>query len=151
MKSETKFFFTLVLIIAISTILGWTLNNLYYSLKPTPENFYPQQRIGLEKIYYYQNLTCFDLGNFTIVEFTDTHSMEPTLSTKALAIKTQINPDEIKIGDIISFKMGDDKIIHRVIGIENNKFITKGDNVKLTDDYKVSPEDVTGVIVAIIY
>lgn len=144
-----------ILIMGLSMAFGWYLNNLHYLSSDLQPKAYPQSRIGLDGVFYYKNLTCLDFGNVTVVELADTHSMEPTMGHTSLAIKRQVDTKDIKIGDIISFNWVIDgkeqKVIHRVVDIRDNKFITKGDNIKFSDGIEVSPSDVTGVVVTIIY
>ncbi len=56
-----------------------------------------------------------------------TGSMEPTLEIDDFIIVKK--PENIKINDIVSYKSNDNKkeILHRVIDINGNEIITKGD------------------------
>ncbi len=62
------------------------------------------------------------------------NSMEPTLNKGDLVIIKGVNPDDIKIGDIIVYynRFKHIPVVHRVVGIEEidgeRYFITKGDN-----------------------
>jgi signal peptidase len=62
------------------------------------------------------------------------NSMEPTFHKGDLVIVKGVDPDEIKVGDIIVFEnpWRGIPVVHRVIGIEEvdgrRYFITKGDN-----------------------
>lgn len=118
-----------------------------------PGNWIPQ-----EKIHVYRNYIQIDLQNAAWANFTDTNSMIPTLGSKSNAIQIKPkSPEEIRIGDIISFnnKINQRRIIHRVIGIGHDRdglyYITKGDNNIEEDPFKVRFEDVERVVVAVIY
>ena len=93
----------------------------------------------------------------------DTGSMVPTLNAGEIAIAKVTDPDELKVGDIISFVSSDPHIkgminTHRITAIEEKDgervFTTAGDahldeNGKLIDDlYKVAPGDVKGKVVS---
>ena len=84
--------------------------------------------------------------------------MDPLIDNETTTIEIKPNsPDEIKVGDIISYdvKGYDYAFVHRVVKIEkDNKktyFITKGDNLKFNDEGKVRFEQIEGVVVGIIY
>lgn len=81
--------------------------------------------------------------------------MLPTLGENANGIKIiPKSPEQINIGDIISFQSGNLLVVHRVIdkGQDANGwyFVTKGDNNQETDG-KVYFQDVKYVTVALIY
>lgn len=80
-------------------------------------------------------------------------SMSPTMEPGDVVIVSKVNLGEIKEGDIITFKEGNNYITHRVIEVkrENDiKFITKGDANKDPDQRTVNPEEVIGKVVFII-
>ena len=86
----------------------------------------------------------------------DTHSMEPVLNKDSISL--EISPDsisDIKIGDIISFSRNSKTIIHRVIETKTDNqgwyAITKGDNNKDMDNFKVRFKQIKGVVVGILY
>lgn len=64
-------------------------------------------------------------------------SMEPNLRTGDIVITRNIPANEVKIGDVVSFKEGKNIILHRVVSIQEGGdgriFITKGDNVQVLD------------------
>ena len=62
-------------------------------------------------------------------------SMEPTIKTGSLCfINKHANYDSIKEKDIIAYKAsGGTLVTHRVVSIDNDSFVTKGDNNKNQD------------------
>jgi signal peptidase len=66
------------------------------------------------------------------------NSMYPILKKGDVAIVERIGFEEIKIGDIIAFKIEDKIFIHRVVIIRNNIITTKGDNNLYNDNVKIS-------------
>ena len=52
------------------------------------------------------------------------------------------NSNEIEAGDIIFFKNPTGNLVHRIIGIEEGRYITKGDNNYGVDEYRPSFGDV---------
>ncbi len=118
----------------------------------------PNDWISQDKIRVYPHYVRIDLRNALWSNFTNTHSMVPVLGSKSNAI--QVKPkseNDICIGDIISFRTEKNKIrvIHRVIGIGQDTtgkyFVTKGDNNKEEDPYKVRFSQIERVVVAVIY
>jgi signal peptidase len=78
-------------------------------------------------------------------------SMEPYLRTGSLVVTRPVEPEEIEIGDIITFEPSSSKtmVIHRVIGVEAGSllnFITKGDSNLAPDSYTVPAAKITGII-----
>ena len=72
-------------------------------------------------------------------------SMEPTLQIDDLVIVKKV--DDVRVGDIVSFYDKDNKeIMHRIVEIDNDKVITKGDanNVK---DEEITKDKITGIYV----
>src|SRR5438128_1455960 len=63
----------------------------------------------------------YGIRTFTVL----TGSMEPTIHVGS-SILTMPTP-QYKVGDIITFKRGALTVTHRIFGIKNGQFITKGD------------------------
>ena len=86
----------------------------------------------------------FGIKTFVIVS----GSMEPILNIGDVILVKDIQEDDIKINDIISYREGQSIVTHRVIDIEENenekKFITKGDNNNVKDSYPVRYRDIEG-------
>ncbi len=74
-------------------------------------------------------------------------SMEPELSVDDLVIirKTQ----DVSPGDVIVFQQGSSLVIHRLIDIQGDQLITKGDANNIADK-PISRSDVKGVLVSAI-
>ena len=75
-------------------------------------------------------------------------SMEPTIHVGSIVIIRRVKPEDVKVGDIIAFKTGESKTIHRVIEkvVEGDTFYfrTKGDANEDPDPWIIKPEDVIG-------
>ncbi|HIJ01035.1 TPA: signal peptidase I [Candidatus Woesearchaeota archaeon] len=158
--------FLKILIIGIIFALGFFSSNIYADLNiENPDQFglvdvkeSPNDWIKESQILVYNSQVILDLKNAEWATFTDTHSMEPVLSSRANAI--EIRPksvDDIKVGDIISYKSeyADGTIIHRVIEKNEDEqgayFILKGDNNPSPDPGKIRFEQIQRVVVAIVY
>lgn len=72
-----------------------------------------------------------------------TGSMEPALKVGSVIITRLVDADEVKKGDVISFKLDDHRITHRVIDITETdgrvQFQTKGDANEDPDPNAVIP------------
>lgn len=77
-------------------------------------------------------------------------SMEPVYYRGDAVIIEKINAKEVKIGDILVFKVGSGIVTHRVVEIsqEDGKmvFCTKGDNNKTEDTFDIDDSDVKGIV-----
>ena len=77
-------------------------------------------------------------------------SMEPTIPIGSIVVVKRVNPDDVKVSDIIVFQRSDSKTLHRVIDkiVENDSyyFKTKGDANEDPDPWTVQPEQVNGAL-----
>ena len=73
-----------------------------------------------------------------------TGSMEPTFKTGSVIYYKHALPNEIKVGDIITFRYNDTFVSHRVNKIENNLYETKGDANNTPDATKIKYNDILG-------
>jgi signal peptidase I len=79
-------------------------------------------------------------------------SMEPTIMTGAMIAIKKVDPQVIKVGDIIGFHVQgmDTPVCHRVIEIVTTEtgygFRTQGDSNNAPDTWTVRPQDVTGKV-----
>ena len=83
-----------------------------------------------------------------------TGSMRPTLSCKDTLTVFKPDKDEVNVCDIIMFKSPEidkDFIIHRIIGKEGSKYITKGDCNMESDEYLVDYDDIMFKVIGIEY
>ena len=75
-------------------------------------------------------------------------SMEPKININDIVIVKNVDKNQIKINDIITFKIEDETITHRVINIKqiDNKLIytTKGDSNEVTDIEKIEYNQIAG-------
>ena len=90
----------------------------------------------------------FGIKTFVIIS----GSMEPNLNIGDIIVVKKVEQNELKKGDVISFRNGESVITHRIndIKIENNgiiKYETKGDNNNISDKNYVIYEDIEGRMV----
>ena len=85
-----------------------------------------------------------------------TESMEPTIATGGVVVTQKVKSmDELKVGDIITYTVYDQNndavnICHRVRAITDEGIIvTKGDNNKKYDSYRLTFDNVNGKVVSI--
>lgn len=77
-----------------------------------------------------------------------TGSMEDTIKIKDIVI-VKLTQEELNQKDIITYKSGENFITHRIIRIENDEIITKGD-ANNSEDNPIKKDDVVGKVVFII-
>ena len=146
---------------------GWIANNAYSSMyqptmKEMPLNFFsnevksPSDWVKEDQIYVYDDRIIIDIDNPTWGTFTDTNSMDPLIDIGANSFEIlPENPNDINIGDIISYESAYGIIIHRVIDkgwdTEGVYYIAKGDNNAVADSGKIRFDQVQGVVVGVIY
>lgn len=73
-------------------------------------------------------------------------SMEPEIHTGGLVF-TNTKDKTVKVGDIITYRLGDLRVTHRVVGLEGEDCITKGDANSGIDPAAVEPDQILGKVV----
>jgi signal peptidase len=74
-----------------------------------------------------------------------TGSMEPAIPVGSVVVIKPVDPETLKIGDIICFKLSEPtSITHRIINITNEGFTTKGDANEDPDQWAVKKENIIG-------
>jgi signal peptidase len=77
-------------------------------------------------------------------------SMEPVIPVGSIVVVKKVNPEDVKVGDVIAFETGESRTMHRVIEkvVEDGSFHfrTKGDANEDPDPWVVKPEDVSGAL-----
>lgn len=76
-----------------------------------------------------------------------TGSMSPTINPQDIVIVKLT--DDVKTNDIITFRVGNDFVTHRMIGTEEDKIITRGD-ANNSQDAPITKEVIVGKVVFII-
>lgn len=83
-----------------------------------------------------------------------TGSMVPTFNPNDGILNIEVKPEDIKVGDIISFNAFDDQIVitHRVVAVDVSGgeyiFSTKGDNNNTADEFQTPQNEVIGKYIA---
>jgi signal peptidase len=72
-------------------------------------------------------------------------SMEPAIYPGDVVVIRQQEVEKFKIGDIVAYLEGPTVFTHRIVGMEKDKFILKGDNNNTADDI-VNPEQFEGKV-----
>ena len=148
----------LVVILLPDYISSYNTEQPYAAGKSVVEQASPSDWIDESQIKVYKNRVIIDVKDAEWAAFTDTNSMDPVIDKGANAIEiVPKDHKDIKAGDIISYEIDEvnGTIIHRIIktGFDDNGWyaITKGDNVKSADPYKIRFENIKRVVIAIIY
>lgn len=100
-------------------------------------------------------LIWFALGVFPIYPYViATGSMEPMIMPGDVIILKKIDPSDVQIGDVITFRRDNILITHRVVDtIETDNttlYVTKGDNNSSNDSNPVKPENIKGKLMTVI-
>ncbi len=95
------------------------------------------------------------IENATLSNYVATGSMKPLFDAGANGIRVvPKSEDEISVGDIVSFGLGEKLVVHRVVekGVDGEGvyFVTRGDN-NLISDGKVRFWDIEYVTIGIIF
>ena len=72
-------------------------------------------------------------------------SMEPAIQTGAVVfVDTKVKAPAYAVGDIIIFPRGDNTVSHRIVGEEDDAYITKGDANAMVDAYRLPKGEAGG-------
>lgn len=149
---------SLILVIGVLLgLVGQTLaESVQYPAGSALERISPQDRISEDDIEVYPDRVVINLEGAQWARFADTNSMDPIIDRGTNAIQIQPKSmDEIDVGDIISYRAGDRTIIHRVVqkSVDEQGWyvLAKGDNNPAADPEKVRFEQISRVLVAVIY
>lgn len=149
-------------------LVGWLSHGMFNNIQGFEQplgNFFnpkdvisPSNHIAKDQIHVYDDRIIIDLKNAQWAEFTDTNSMDPVLDAEANSFEiVPTSEDQINKGDIISYKPEsfNGLIVHRVIetGKDDDGWyaITKGDNLTQEDPELVRFDQISGLLVGIIY
>ena len=160
-KSRTILLILMGSLIFLVGFLSCYLYNSLYVGYETPfvmgidSDEYPGNWINQKDIKVYDDKVVIYIDDASLSKYADTGSMLPVLGADSNGIRVKPeNPEQIQVGDIISFEKSDKLIVHRVVakGVDEkgDYFITKGDNNTNTDG-KVYFNQVRYVTVVMIY
>ena len=82
-----------------------------------------------------------------------TGSMEPAIPVGSMVVIKPADPETLKVGDIICFKIESESattVTHRIINMTSEGFRTKGDANEEPDQWIVRKENVIGKVIAVI-
>lgn len=99
--------------------------------------------IGLTSVLFLPRFMGYDI--FAVVS----GSMEPNIHVGSVVYAHEVPFEELEVGDVISFNMGDaSRVTHRIVAIdtENQSFTTKGDANDVEDGSPVLYEHVIGKV-----
>jgi hypothetical protein len=155
---------SILALVLVITLFVLTVQVLVTQIQPRAEyaqgesaaGTMPSDRVRQSQISIYPDHVSVDIAGVRWANFSSTGSMLPVLGEGANAL--QIVPkfaSDIKIGDIISYKLNNKVIIHRVIEIGSDEqgvyYIVKGDNNPEPDPMPVRFSQIDRVVVGILY
>jgi hypothetical protein len=117
----------------------------------------PDDWVREGNIEVYSDRVVIHIDNASISRYEDSTSMVPVLDSGVNGIRIVPEPEDIHIGDIVSYEAGwiDGLVVHRVVYIGEDDlgkyYILKGDNNTKNDPEKVRFEQIRYVTVALIY
>ena len=162
---DNKIIIGIFLIVAFAS--GYILANPSFISLPTEaatssiegkaiERISPQDHVKENEILVTSEKVVINVKDASWTSFADTNSMDPVLDAGANGIIEKPKTiDDVKVGDIVTYRSKYGLIVHRVTktGFDEQGWyvIVKGDNNPTQDPDKVRWDDITGVLVAIIY
>jgi hypothetical protein len=115
----------------------------------------PSDWIKEGDIVTYGDKVIINVKGASISSYADTGSMRPVLDKDSNGIRiVPQSPDQIKIGDIVTYEKDGSLIVHRIIeeGTDNNGswFVTKGDNNDFQDS-RIYFKDIRYVTIGVLW
>ena len=155
-----------VLIVLVGILFGNMLNfYLVYGVENpfsseflfygSPNVVAPSDIVSEKQIEILDDKIIINLEGASLSRYAATGSMRPVLDKGANGIRIKPkSPEEINVGDIITFREYSKLIVHRVIekgeDSEGIYFITKGDNNNIVDG-KLRFEDIKYITIGVIW
>jgi hypothetical protein len=144
-----------LLIFSAGFLIGQIWDSLFYGGVTGLTINAPSDFINDNKITVYEDKVIISVEGAKLSTYESTGSMLPTLGEGVNGISVVPKfPDEINVGDIVSFRKGEQLIVHRVVEKGTDEaglyFITKGDN-SVADDGKIRFNDIERVLIGLIY
>ncbi len=117
----------------------------------TPSSFIEQDDVRV-----FQNHVTLNVPGVKWAKFEDTGSMLPVINKDSYALQVEpACPNEISVGDIVSYKKDNRVIIHRVVHKDEDEegayFVLKGDNNPVNDPGRVRCDQIDRKVIAILY
>lgn len=105
--------------------------------------------IGVKSVLQPQKIaSCFGISDFLVLS----GSMEPGIMTGDLIISKNVDEDDVKIGDVVTFQINNEVITHRIVDSTEKDgklyYTTKGDNNNTADLEPITYENIVGRYVA---
>lgn len=101
-------------------------------------------------LLYMSYIDKFDTPSFYIYKayLISTDSMEPEIKQGDAIVIKKVSEEQLKINDIVTFKINEEIITHRIVKINDNgiekTYVTKGDSNNVEDPDILSFEDIEG-------
>lgn len=116
----------------------------------------PGDWINLNQITLTGESITIRIPNASLSSYAPTGSMKPVFDEKSNGIRiVPQSAEQIKVGDIITFTLGNDIVVHRVIekgeDSEGYWFLTKGDNNPISDEVKIRFSQIKYITIAVLY
>jgi len=143
------------LIFLVGFLAGQVWDSVFYGGMTGRAIYSPSDLVGDDKITVFDDKVVIEVSGAKLSTYENTGSMLPTLGAGVNGISIVPNSsEEIKVGDIVSFRREGKLIVHRVVqkGVDSEGlfFVTKGDN-SIADDGKVRFDEIERILIALIY
>lgn len=152
-----------VFLIGICILVFLATSFVYLSPSRIPLGFFsseissPGNWLEDEDIKVFPDMVVIKHEDVILSSFADTNSMDPLLDENANGLEIKPKQDQLKVGDIISYRsefLGG-TVIHRIIAINQDNYgtyyTTQGDNNNVQDPEKIRFDQIEGVLVGILY
>jgi signal peptidase I len=150
-KNNIGFILGFISIGIILLIIGFFTAVLYYQIFP----YYTESS---PTTYFPSGTNSIDLSRFQLFTMQQTPSMLPTIPYNSTVIVLPISQvQNISVRDIIAFYYPGRilPVAHRVVEIRNvsgqEEYLTKGDNVKYSDQILINKTEIIGKVVGVLY
>lgn len=136
------------------SITGYTLN-IENPSGTAEERVSPPDRITENQIEILNDKIIIHIGNAHLSRYTNTNSMDPLIDENSNGIEIiPKTPEDIHVGDIVTYERDGIMVIHRVIEIGEDRkgryYIVKGDNNKEKGE-KIRFKQIKYITIGILY
>lgn len=125
---------------------------------PSEDVLSPYNRVPIGDVHLFESKACIDLEKPFMAEYFDTNSMDPLLDKGSKGINVRPKAEEdIHPGDVIAYKYSafEAPIVHQVVFIGDDEegwyALAKGINANSADSHKIRFNQITSILIAVVY
>lgn len=146
---------TMTAFAVIFTILMLNVLMLYFTPHKDMNVKFPKNRVSLDDLIITADSITINMEDILVLD-TSGFSMGEVLGGNDSAVLFVVpeTPEDLIVGDVVVYRsdeVDDTLLAHRIISMEEDKYVLAGDNNRWVDPYLVEFDDIYLVVVGVLY